>query len=201
MKKIDQKRVDRILNLLQEKHWLEWCESYGEKGYSDPEKGILFANWNDVPKRIADYLEAAGFDLEWQDEWLISYSANKCYRTSPDSYGWSPYYLLNDWTNGEIIGGDEIEESEELALDYIYNYLLNDHHCINLFDIRGVLDKEGFTLWNNYPFENGFFEGMNDNPKDIAKQLEAAGFDFIFSDFDPSQFYCRFNVYIKKEEG
>lgn len=33
-----------------ERYSIEWCEKYGELGYDDPARGILFADWNDIPK-------------------------------------------------------------------------------------------------------------------------------------------------------
>src|SRR5215831_14773837 len=93
-----------------EHYYIEWCSHYGEPGYTDPEKGILFANWNDVPKELSDSLEAEGFELEWSDEWIISHETDKAYRSSPDCYSWTPYYVLTD--DGEVIGGDEIENGD-----------------------------------------------------------------------------------------
>ena len=29
---------------------IEWCSHYGEPGYTDPPRGILFANWNNIPE-------------------------------------------------------------------------------------------------------------------------------------------------------
>ena len=47
----------------------DYATTYGEPGYSDPEAGILFANWNNVPKYIQNGLTRRGFKLEWSDEW------------------------------------------------------------------------------------------------------------------------------------
>ena len=54
--------IDGAIRLV-EKHakYCEFASSYGERGYDDPEKGILFANWNNVPRFIMDGLERRGF--------------------------------------------------------------------------------------------------------------------------------------------
>ena len=70
---ITEKRTAIILQILQDKQDLQFCGHYGEPGYNDPEQSILFANWNNVSKTIADYLEAAGFSLECSDEWIIDW--------------------------------------------------------------------------------------------------------------------------------
>ena len=54
------KRLEQALEYLQEKHDCQYALAYGEPGYSDPEKGILFANWNPIPKRMLDWLESQG---------------------------------------------------------------------------------------------------------------------------------------------
>lgn len=68
-----------VIELYRDKHneQVEFAGHYGEPGYSDPEKGIVFANWNNIPKRIADGLEAQGYELEWSDEWHIDYNKVK----------------------------------------------------------------------------------------------------------------------------
>ena len=81
---------DRLISRLQESHQLEYADNYGEPGYTDPDRGILFCNWNDVPQPVQDFLESQGYELEWQDEWYIHYEQGAtAYRTSPDSHGWT----------------------------------------------------------------------------------------------------------------
>src|SRR5437016_3234844 len=44
---------------------VDWSPAYAEPGYSDNQKGILFADWNNVSKRVMSLLERAGYSLEW----------------------------------------------------------------------------------------------------------------------------------------
>ena len=71
----------------------QWAPEYGEPGYNEaPANGIIFADWNQVNKRVYAWLEKHGFALEWSDEWTVIWDNDgKAYRTSPDCYQWRPY--------------------------------------------------------------------------------------------------------------
>lgn len=173
----------------------EFAVEYGEKGYDKPKAGILFANWNHVPKHICAALERRGFELEWSDEWLICYENDmKAYRTSPSGHGWKPYYVIDD--TGDTFGGDEIEEDESRQEWYVNEYLLNNSKRCNTFSIDFA--KHGFEQFNG-KFENGFHQGMNDEPSDIAKRIRAEfpNHDYLFSLDDTSQFYITFSAWIR----
>ena len=72
---------------------MDYAHEYAEPGYTDPEKGILFANWNDVIEVIGDALERAGYVLEWDDEWATCEDCYRAFRTEPDCWSWTPYYI------------------------------------------------------------------------------------------------------------
>ena len=171
---------------------------YGEPGYSNPEKSILLANWNNVSDRVQDYLEEAGFSLEWSDEWIIDYSSGKAYRCVPDSYDWKPAYIQNDWTNGEIIGIDEIENDIELMDEYINEYLLNNSYAVSQCDIENRLVELGYTKLDE-SFENGFHPGQTNEPEKILNYWNDKGYDLVFSGYESSQFYISFEAYVKKQ--
>jgi hypothetical protein len=63
---------------------------YANDYYDNPPKGILFANWNNLPKGLDTILERAGFEVEWSDEWTTCEDCQRAFRTSPDSYCWKP---------------------------------------------------------------------------------------------------------------
>lgn len=67
-----------------------YASAYAESGYDTPKRGILFANWNRFPRGFDSVLERAGYAVEWSDEWTTCEDCGKAYRTSPDSYGWTP---------------------------------------------------------------------------------------------------------------
>lgn len=71
---------------------LDWADEYGEPGYTKPEKGILFCNWNSIPQALQDRLEVQGYELKWGDEWYVDTGRSPCkaWRTQPDSWRWEP---------------------------------------------------------------------------------------------------------------
>lgn len=181
---------------------LDYCMAYGESGYTDPESGILLANWNNVPKHVANALERRGFELEWSDEWVIDYNSNpsKAYRSQPDSYGWTPAFVLNDWSNGEIIPHDQIREDASLREDYIENMLLNDaSHC----DVAGLdLTQDGFSKWEE-DFETGFHPGQTDNPHKVLARIQEArpDVDVVFQLDGTGQFDIHWSAWIRPRDA
>lgn len=171
--------------------------SYGEPGYSDSDapSGILFADWNDCPTWLVAGLERRGFALEWSDEWIVSYENNsKAYRTSPNSYGWKPYYVITE--RGDVYGGDEIESGDQ-AEWYVNEYLLNDPTRCNTF--RGLnLADHGFAQFNGM-FESGWRSGQNDNPKEVFARInrERPDCDVVFSLDSVGQFDMNWTVWIR----
>lgn len=67
-----------------------FADGYAERGYDDPKKGIVLANWNNLPRGLDTILEQAGYAVEWSDEWALCDDCFKIFRTSPDSYAWTP---------------------------------------------------------------------------------------------------------------
>lgn len=182
---------------LSEAESFEWCSTYGEPGYDDPQRGIVFANWNHFPRELADTLERAGYAIEWSDEWAIVYETNKAYRTSPDCYSWTPYYVIDD--GGETIGGDEIESGDK-ADWYVNEYLLNDPTRANVFKID--LTEYGFAQFNE-TFETGWHPGQNADPRAVFKQIRSQQpeSDVVFSIESKGQFDARWTAWIRKSEG
>jgi hypothetical protein len=174
----------------------QYAESYGEPGYTNPERGILFANWNDVPGYIQEGLERRGFDLEWSDEWIIATSSWPCkaYRASPDCYSWTPYYVLTD--DGEVVGGDEIEEDPDW---YVNEYLLNDPTHCNVFKIDFA--KLGFKRVSEDDFESGWHPGQTDDPNAVFNRLreELPDHDLVFDLTEQSQFYTKWNIWSRPQ--
>lgn len=85
----------------------QWAQLYGEPGYTQPgaDRGILFANWNDVPPLLLKRLEEQGYEMEWSDEWYVDTESSPCkaWRTSADHMGWEPRCAARD---GYIITAD-----------------------------------------------------------------------------------------------
>jgi hypothetical protein len=71
-----------------------FAKEYAEPGYSQPDKAILFANWNYFPRGIDTILENYGFAIEWSDEWSTCEDCGKAVRTNPDCWDWKPSFAL-----------------------------------------------------------------------------------------------------------
>lgn len=183
----------------------QFCAEYAEPGYSDPEKGIVFGNWNpvcgfdktkaeqrrDPVTKLARVLEANGFELEWEDEWTTCGDCGKAIRERADSYHWTAYFrILNDC---ELICLDCLDPEEYLA------------------SIEDDSDKACPSEWNpeeygyvkfNGDFETGFHPGQNDSPSDILKKMHELGLSrVVFKIAGVGQFDCRWQAYHRAEEN
>lgn len=178
-----------------------FAPDYAERGYSSPERGIVFGNWNpvcgfNVPKseqkrdpviKLARILEKCGCELEWEDEWSTCGDCGKAVRTSPDSYGWTAAYrILNDC---EIICLECLDPA-----DYLES--IED-------DATKACPPEwnpiayGYTKHNG-DFQTGFHVGQNDKPETILKALHADGkTGVIFRIADKGQFDVTWEAYFK----
>lgn len=184
-------KLDKAIDYLVNSHNAEYCTHYGEPGYQDPEKGIIFANWNDVPKGLADWLEKCGYSLEWSDEWMIDYNNDKAYRTSPDCYSWECQVMLTD--DGEYITPDDSPDTWIAACEITANF--QPMVCLPSWISEADILEAGFTLQNS-DLESGFFPGQTDDPVKITADLIKRGaYRVLFQKRENSQFYCRFAVY------
>lgn len=82
---------------------LGFAAGYAEPGYSDPERGVLFANWNVFSNDVCNVLERAGFAIEWSDEWSTCEDCGKAVRTSPNGWDWHPHYREDGIENGSFV--------------------------------------------------------------------------------------------------
>src|SRR4029434_770624 len=73
---------------------VRYASGYAEPGYDAPEKGVVLANWNTLPRDLDRILERAGYAIEWSDEWSECENCNRIVRTSPDSYGWRQSFVI-----------------------------------------------------------------------------------------------------------
>ncbi len=135
-----EKRFQSILNAVENsnkvREEIEIVSEYGEQGYTleEGKQAILLSNWNKFDKypNIMKFFEE-NFEMEWNDEWVVDYTNGRCFRSSPDSYGWQPQFVF---FNDEIISVDELNKLDEddfhefLVVD---RYLNNPKKAINLY--------------------------------------------------------------------
>lgn len=185
--------MNRNLVKLLDKYNMQMSSGCVEPSYDD--KPVIKANWNNIPDKVFKALESMGYSCEWEDEWLECDNCYKSFRSSPDSYGWEMFGVVRDGycLCGNCIEWDELlEEYENNPKKAVTCSLF--YHNENEITSRYTLVEENF--------ENGFHEGMNDDPKKIlAKLLEndKTG-KYIFVISEQSQFYITFAVYKKIEE-
>ena len=196
-KPLSKEQLNTIFDYLQESFYAEWCGKYGEPGYNDPEMGVVFANWNDVPKPIQEALEEAGYELEWSDEWTIDYNNDKAYRTSPSSYHWEPQWILSE--GGGYIFPDDgadafIEECAMTDWNQPMRCLPSSIHKQDLLDAGYVMFRD--------KLESGWHAGQTDDPETFAKQAFKEGAErVVFRKAENSQFYIVFECWARKPEA
>lgn len=178
---------------------VSYCSYYGEPGYTQPREGVILANWNNFKKRTADYLEAAGYELEWSDEWTIDYDNDKAYRTSPDSYFWRPAFIYTeggdmltpDDDEGDVIEEVAIEKGKQKdAIKCLPNWITQDH-----------LKAAGYEPWEDgKEYETGLHHGQDDSPDKVAKEIFTHdGITHVcFFVNDKSQFDIRWCAFVKR---
>lgn len=193
-------RMAIIKEWLVTQHYLEWCSEYGEPGYSQPETGVMLANWNPIPRTIMDYLEAQGFELEWSDEWTINYNSSKAYRTSPSSYDWESSVVYYD--------GEPLFRDDDDPADIIEAIAMTDWNqeagCVPSWITPSDLEEVGYVKVNHEDFESGWFPGQTDDPAKIAKAIwngPKRVERLVFRKVENSQFYCKFECWALYEEG
>lgn len=189
-------KLQSALAYLQETHHAEWCTSYGEPGYSAPEKGIILANWNNVPKGLGDWLEKCGYSLEWSDEWTIDYNHSKAYRTSPDCHAWESQIAITD--DGEMLTPDDDVSG------WIDHAAMTDKAqlagCLPSWVTAEDLENAGFTLYRG-SLESGFHHGQTDKPGPIAcEAFDNGASRVVFRNVENSQFYIVFECWVEMAE-
>ena len=185
-------QLNDIFNYIQDNFYdVGYCTFYGEPGYTDPEMGVILADWNHVPKELAEALEEAGYSLEWCDEWVIDYNNDKAYRTSPNSYHWEPQWILGD---GEYIFPDDGPQAyiEECAITDAAQPM----RCLPSSITPQDLEAEGYALHKD-DLENGWHPGQTDDPQELAKQAFEQGAErVVFRKTENSQFYIKFECWV-----
>lgn len=183
-----------------------FASEYAEPGYTNPESGIVFGNWNpacgfSVPKaqqqkdpvtKLARILEKAGFELEWEDEWDTCSECGKAVRTQPDCYHWtSSFRIVNEC---ELICLECLEKDTEGYLESI------EDNPSTACPPEMLPANFGYTKFNG-TFETGFHPGQNDDPKKILEALHKEGKrHVVFRIKAKGQFDMDWEAYYKASE-
>jgi len=161
------------------------ARSYAEPGYTDPEKLILFANWNYFPRGIDSLLESYGYEIEWSDEWTTCDGCNRAMRTNPDCWSWQPSFA--DDEHGTLC----LDCLRRDPSDYLASLEDNPDTALTV-EIDPA--QHGYVKIES-DFESGFHPGMTDNPRAIYERLSAQFSRILFKIDTREQFTTKFSVW------
>ena len=171
---------------------MQYASEYAEPGYTNPAKGILFANWNLFPRGVDSLLESYGYEIHWSDEWATCDDCGRAVRTSADCYAWSPSYICGDGgiTCTDCLVGD--------AGSYLESLENNPRTALSIQAIDP--GEYGYVLISGR-YEAGFHAGMTDDPEKVYTELVVGGCRRVLFKIDErSQFYIRFSVWNHPED-
>ena len=180
----------------------KWFTSKGfdfQSGENIDYEQAFVADWNDkkIPKNMEKFLENMDIILMYPDEALTCGNCYKIIDTSLHSYSdKGSYYILNEC---ELICS---KCSEKNPL-WVFEDYKNDFKKVLKSDFNeDFIHDQGFIKYNEEAYETGLHPGMNDSPENIIKKLEKEfkyHFDYIFKMVEKSQFYIRYDLYVKKD--
>lgn len=138
--------------------------------------------------------ESAGIELVHYDEYTVDYETGKAWRTSPDSYFWSPSVV---WTDG----GEMLTPDHDISewIDWASN---DPTRCLtpNMVKLDELMEM-GFTFHPDEDDVNqsGLHQGMDADPAKTYKKLRDSYqySDVIFWLKETSQFYSTWQVLIR----
>jgi hypothetical protein len=197
---------ERVQELTKGRRHFESAHEYAEPGYGrNTPAGIIFGNWNpvcewnapaevkrrDPVNRLARILEKLGFELEWEDEWTTCGNCGKAVRTQPDSYSWTPSYVIYD--ECELICSECVSWP-----DYLESIEDKPRKCCPP-DCDPT--EFGYVKFNG-TFENGWHPGQNDDPRKILEAMHADGMKrVVFRHSASGQFDVEFEAYYKPDDS
>lgn len=200
MKLSDETSWNIVRRWMEDNTLTDYADGYGEPGYGfiqQPE-AVLIGDLHELERRwpkIVEQLTYQGFEFEFYDEWIVEHNHSRAYRTSPSSYLWQPSFVIVD---GELLTiDDDLTEWIEWATERVDEPVAIPGHIVS----GKALEDEGFTLWGEG--ENGFHEGMNDNPTDQYDQVReqygngVGELEILFRMDDVGQFHMRYQCWYR----
>jgi hypothetical protein len=190
-----------------------WAEGWAD-GRESPKNGIVYANWNDprvttpvgrgeikLMSRLGTVLEKMGVEIAWCDQVSTCSDCGLLIQTEPDSYSWQPEYVVGD---GCITCAKCLQDG---AVEYLESLEGNPHAANHVASIDPsehgyvLLDADNEPTDETGQRETGWHPGQNDDPRTVAKGLEALGVTrYVFNVAEVSQFYSKWDVYVHVDE-
>lgn len=187
----------------------------GGNGMSGMSDVWVTGDWNDrthyesgtrvidstVPSRLFDALERLKVNGEWSDEWDTCAECYKLIRTEPDSYCWTPQFILTD--DGELVCRDCMLESPAEFVDG--EFANHPDRAITWLSERELAELGWHDAFpDEHSAQHGWHPGQNDTPASVLKAwratLDDTESDFVFIIVDKGQFDVSFRLYVRDEE-
>lgn len=186
-------KVNRLIDAAEkiykeDKYYIAQLTVYTE---GDFEKDVcVVGDWNHINKRLAQALEKAGADLDWEDCVCSCSDCGYLISTNPDSYSWQPNFSLYEC---EILCKACTLSSNDY---YIENAINNPKKCL----VHELLDEEFYNQWTKIEpdYYSGWHSGMDACPEVILEELNKQYEHVVFVLAENSQFYVKFETWVKK---
>lgn len=143
-------------------------------------------NWENFPVRLNEIFERIGVFTGWLDEWSRCDDCRRIFRIEPNSYSWRKFGLVTK--AGSVLCADCVT-FEDIEDDYV-----NNSDMALTFDID--LAAEGFEPFNGR-YQNGFFPGQDDNPREILERALREFEEGIFTIDSTGQFDVDFSLWVR----
>lgn len=207
---------------------LEWANSYGEPGYTDPEKCILFANWNDVEREFMRRWQLRQMRTEVPNVAPGKYHEEQCanrarrawraleQRLESQGYKleWCDEWTIDYDSNAKAYRTEPDSHGWEPRVracdgfylfpdsdadDWIEDSLNEDGRPLPSWFDDSELERHGFVRWDQDDKQVGFHPGQNDTPDKFVPALQKEGYDFILKLTGRGQFDVHYEVWTRKE--
>ena len=211
--KLSYDTINNILERYSGRHIMETASEYGEPGYSHnygadtplivlgdywcrcgatSDEGMHSIDWHHP--RVWAQMEKQGVQFEWHDEWMVDYDSDKAYRTTGDSYTWTPSVVFTDYGDPLTPDSDILEWIEWATDDPAARCLMPFH--------RSTLETETEFVEYGDRYESGWYAGQDADPKQILAEIRkwhGDDTDVVFMLRENSQFYLGFAAYYRPE--
>ena len=175
---------------------------------------LLVADWNKVPAKFIEWLEyefgsvynpdSGNFpficNLGWNDEYTSCDECGAAVRIVATGYGWLPSWA---WTSDcSIVCCHCIPD----CIEDIIEHYKNDTNMAVMPNVVALLQDSGFICYSpdEYcaKFETGFYPGQNDDPKEVALDIERnlPNHDYIFHITSTGQFDTHWTVFLRRKD-
>lgn len=162
----------------------------GRQGLFPMDDNAMFLEPGDMEVYMAWADELVG---QWgfSDEYDTCSACGKVIQTGPDSYSWTPDWIDTPWDSRIHVDCVDLDVVLEMYRNKAKKALPD------VFADRLLAWDRLVKL--DHDFENGFHQGMNDDPKKIRDFFKQHDIDIWFT-YQSSQFYTTFQVLVQPED-